>query len=207
MYTPKPFQNQNTDEVKTFIKENGFGILISHKDGSLLASHIPLDFSEDENKLVGHVSRGNPQWKNFSNEDEVLVIFNGPHTYISSSWYNYENVPTWNYIAAHVYGKIRIIEGEGLHLSLKRLMEKYEKNSSNPASVEKLSPGYMQRAVLGIVGFEITITRIEATYKLSQNRDEENFSNIIHELEKHTDENSLQIAEAMKEKRCPISHS
>ncbi len=203
MYTPKHFQNTNTTELIAFIKAHGFGILISQSEGNILASHIPIEISDDGSKLAGHIARGNQQWKNFSDDHEVLAIFQGAHSYISSSWYNHENVPTWNYIAIHVYGRIQIIEGEKLHLSLKNLVDKYEKNVANPVSVEKLSAEYIKKAMVGIVGFEITISKIEASYKLSQNRDQESFKNIIQELEKRNDDSSLQVAAAMKENGCP----
>ncbi|SKC78088.1 FMN-binding negative transcriptional regulator [Ohtaekwangia koreensis] len=196
MYTPKQFKNDNDAEIKEFVRHNGFGILVSQKEGAMLATHIPLELSEDGTKLSGHISRGNPQWKSFTTDD-VLVIFNGPHTYISSSWYNHANVPTWNYIAVHAYGKINIIEDEELFNSLANLMNKYEKNSQHPVTVEKLTPEYIKRAMQGVVGFEVTITKLEATYKLSQNRDHESYNSIVHELEKRKDENSEQIAQAM----------
>jgi transcriptional regulator len=198
MYTPKHFINNNSAEVKDFIKKNAFGILVSQSAGKILATHIPLELSDDGTKLNGHLSRGNAQWKDFEKSEEVLAIFSGPHAYISSSWYNHENVPTWNYIAAHVYGSIEIIDGEKLHSSLKHLIDKYEQSSEKPVSVEKLSPDYLKRAMHGIVGFEISITKIEASFKLSQNRDEMNYNNIVHELEKRHDGQSSQVAQAMK---------
>jgi transcriptional regulator len=198
MYTPKHFVNNNTDEVKDFIKKNAFGILVSQSAGKILATHIPLELSDDGTKLTGHLSRGNAQWKNFQSEEEVLAIFSGPHTYISPSWYNHENVPTWNYTAAHVYGTITIIDGDQLYNSLKHLVDKYEKHSAKPVTMESLSPDYVKRAMLGIVGFEISITKMEASFKLSQNRDEVNYNNIIHELEKREDDQSSQVAKAMK---------
>src|SRR5436190_23118671 len=117
MYVPGYSRNQNIDEVKEFIKENSFGILVSSGSSKLHATHIPLELSTNGNGkdiLTGHISKANPQWKNFNGSDRVLVIFNGPHAYVSSSWYDHENVPTWNYIAVHVYGIIKIIEGEKL---------------------------------------------------------------------------------------------
>jgi transcriptional regulator len=198
MYIPKHFVNNNSAEVKDFIRNNAFGILVSQSAGKILATHIPLELSDDGTKLSGHLSRGNAQWKDFQNNEEVLAIFSGAHTYISSSWYNHENVPTWNYTAAHVYGNIEIIDGEKLYSSLKQLVDKYEKNSTKPVSVEKLSPDYLKRAMQGIVGFEISITKMEASFKLSQNRDEINYNNIVHELEKREDDQSSQVAQTMK---------
>src|SRR5690349_18720896 len=107
MYTPKIYQDNNPASIRKFIHENGFGILVSITGGQLWATHIPIMLSDDGTKLIGHVSRGNKQWKDFGTQ-EVLTIFSGPHTYVSSSWYDHENVPTWNYLTVHVYGTIRI---------------------------------------------------------------------------------------------------
>jgi transcriptional regulator len=198
MYVSKLNHNSDSGEIKNFIRENGFGILINHTHGKLWGTHLPMEFSEDETKLIGHVSKANPQWKNFNNDDEVLSIFTGPHTYISSSWYNHENVPTWNYIAAHVYGKIEIIEGDRLLHTLKHLVDRYEKHSQHPVSIDNMTPDYVKKQMNGVVGFEITITNIEAAYKLSQNHDAINHEAIVNELEKRSDDASHQVAEAMK---------
>lgn len=202
MFIPTHFRNTNVAEVKEFLRQHSFGILVSHTGEKLWGSHIPLELTSDEKFLHGHISKGNSQWKNFRNDDEVMAIFTGPHTYVSSSWYDHENVPTWNYIAIHVYGKVRLIEGEELFLSLKNLMDKYEKDSRHPVSMESMSPEYLQKSILGLVGFEIAITNIEAAYKLSQNRDAKNYASIIHELEKRKDYDSHLVADQMK-KRNP----
>jgi transcriptional regulator len=201
MFVPKFAHNNDNSEIKEFINQNSFGILISHSSGKMIATHIPLEFSGDGSKLLGHISKANPQWKNFQTDSEVLVIFSGPHAYISSSWYDHENVPTWNYIAAHVYGKIHIIEGDELYQALKHLVDKYETPSSNPISMETMSPDYVRNSMQGLVGFEINITSIEAAYKLSQNRDQKNHTQIIHELEKRNDPGSRQIANEMKKRK------
>lgn len=200
MYTPRYAQNTDTQDIKEFIKQHGFGIIVSQLNQKLIATHIPLEFTSDESKLVGHISRANPQWRNFDEQKEVLTIFSGPHAYISSSWYDHENVPTWNYIAAHVYGQIKIMDDDELYQSLKRLVDKYEATSENPAAVEKMSPEYVRKSMQGLVGFQISITSIEASYKLSQNRDEKNHSRVIHELEKRNDPASLQVASEMKKR-------
>ena len=117
MYIPDRFRNENLPVVKDFISNNGFGILIHQGHKKLQATHIPMLL--DKNKkgkdvLVGHMSKANPQWKHFKDNDDVMAIFMGPHCYVSSSWYQKESVPTWNYIAVHAYGKIKIVEGEEL---------------------------------------------------------------------------------------------
>ena len=198
MYVPKQFRNNDASAIADFIRHHGFGILVSQSDNRMVATHIPLELSEDETKLRGHIARANPQWKNFANSAEVMVIFPGPHAYVSSSWYDHENVPTWNYIAVHVYGKIQIIEGDELYSALKKLVDKYETTSEYPVSVEKMSPEYVRQSIKGLVGFEIEITSIEAAYKLSQNRDRKNYANIINELEKRGDHESKSVASEMK---------
>jgi transcriptional regulator len=205
MYTPSNFKNDNIEQVKEFIRQNSFGILVSQVNANLWATHIPLELDTNEigkEVLFGHVSKANPQWKNFTEGTKVLAIFSGAHGYISSSWYDHENVPTWNYIAAHVYGKIKIIEGEKLVNSLKKLVDKFESDSEKPVSVEGMSEKYFNAQLNGLVGFEIEIDNIQASYKLSQNRDAKNHQNIVAELEKKGDEASKELALEMK-KHCP----
>jgi transcriptional regulator len=200
MFIPNLHKNENIEEVKSFLNENSFGILISQVDGKVSGTHIPMELDKDENGedvLVGHIARANPQSKKLKNEEEILAIFNGPNSYLSSSWYQKENVPTWNYVAVHVYGKVKIMEGEELLDALTKLVDKYEKNSKNPVSVKKMSSRTLEQ-VNGIVGFSIKINEIQAAYKLSQNREEKEYTNITNELEKIGDSNSIGIAEAMK---------
>ena len=204
MYTPEIYKNENQEEIKKFLQENSFGILINQTNGKLWATHIPLELDTNENGatiLSGHISKENPQWNGFIDNDQVLAVFSGPHSYISSSWYDHENVPTWNYIAVHVYGKIKIIEGEAVIESLKKLVDKYEQKSKNPVRIEDLSKKTMMQSS-GIVAFEIEITQIQATRKMSQNRDGKNYQNIISELEKANTNDSIAIANEMK--KCPI---
>jgi len=203
MYIPKIYENKNLEEVIQFIQENSFGILVTLQKGRPLATHIPLELSKNKfgkDVLVGHISKANPQWHNFSEKGEVLAIFNGPHSYVSSSWYDFEEVPTWNYIAVHVSGTIKTIEGEALYQSLKELMEKYERPSANPVNIEDLSEKTM-RQINGIIGFEIEINNIQAAYKLSQNRDDKNHQAIINELNQTNDPGSKEIAGRMNKER------
>jgi transcriptional regulator len=203
MYTPEIYKNENQEEIKKFLQENSFGVLINQTNGKLCATHIPLELETNEEGneiLYGHISKENPQWNGFIDNEQVLAVFSGPHSYISSSWYDHENVPTWNYIAVHVYGKIKIIEGESIIESLKKLVDKYEQYSENPVRIEDLSKKTMLQA-RGIVAFEIEITEIQATKKMSQNRDEKNLKNIISELEKTEDFQSIAVANEMR--KCP----
>lgn len=197
MYIPAHFVNRDDQEILNFIRSNSFGILVSH-NANILATHIPLELSGDGKILSGHLSKANPQAKALKDEQEVLCIFNGPHTYISSSWYDHENVPTWNYIAVQVRGKVSLINGEVLYNRLVELVDKFEAASVNPVTVQGMSADYLDRHIKAIVGFDIEIQAIEAAYKLSQNRDKLNHSNIVSELEKRKDHNSWSVAEEMK---------
>ncbi|WP_375324863.1 FMN-binding negative transcriptional regulator [Flagellimonas sp. GZD32] len=199
MYIPNHYKNENLEEVKVFIQHNSFGILINIVDQKPWGTHIPLELEQDvdgNDVLVGHMAKANPQWKNFTENAEVLCIFNGPHSYVSSSWYKEEEVPTWNYIAVHVYGKLKVLSEAETLQSMYRLVDKYEKASKNPISLGEMSPKTL-RQVKGVVGFSIQISDIQATYKLSQTRKEDH-SKIISELQEQKDAGSIAIAQAMK---------
>lgn len=204
MYIPKYFKNESVENIREFISKNGFAILVNNVENRPWATHLPLilDTNEKGNQVLsGHVSRANIQWQTFDNDTEVLAIFNGPNAYISSSWYDHENVPTWNYQVVHVYGKIKIIEGDYLKTKLGRLMSKYEKNSDNPIGIGQISEDFINKEIKGIVGFEIEITNIQAASKLSQNRDEKNYKNIGDQLEKSGDPSSIDLARIMRKER------
>ncbi len=203
MYIPDLYLNENQEEIESFLHENSFGILVSQVNKMPWATHIPLVLdinSEGQKVLHGHIAKENPQWHSFESDTKVLVVFSGPHSYISSSWYDHENVPTWNYLAVHVYGNIRILDENNTLKTLTTLVDTYEKQSINPVSVA----GFTKKTMLqirGIIGFEIVITEIQAVKKLSQNRDDKNHQNIILELEKLENHTSNEIAVAMS--KCP----
>jgi len=200
MYIPKYFQVRNINKVIGFIEKNSFSTIVTTKKGKPIATHLPLGIHKhgEDYYLTGHMAYGNPQWKTFETCGEVLVIFQGPHGYISSSWYEHENVPTWNYQAVHVYGQAIILGEEELKQDLSELLEKYEKHRENPVLWDKLSPQLLESQLKGIVGFKIKVQEVQAAYKLSQNRNEEDYHNIIDQLQKEEDLNSHELAEVMK---------
>ncbi len=203
MYIPDLYKNEDKDSIRKFLKENAFGLLINQTNGKLWATHIPLELEinkKGEEVLMGHISKENPQCTAFKSDDQVLAVFTGPHSYISSSWYDHENVPTWNYMAVHVYGKIKIIEGDAVIDSLTKLVDKYEQNSKCPVRVADLSKKTMMQT-RGIVAFEIKIEEIQAKNKMSQNRDDKNYANIISELEKTENPQSMAVAKEMTKNR------
>jgi transcriptional regulator len=117
---------------------------------------------------------------------------------VSSGWYNHVNVPTWNYITVHVSGPLKIMDDKELYASLKHLVDKYESGASKPVTMEGLPDDLIDKYLKGIVGFRMEIEKIEGKWKLSQNRNEEDFKNIIAELEKLNDVNANEVAAAMK---------
>ncbi|MFF2874966.1 FMN-binding negative transcriptional regulator [Gottfriedia sp. NPDC057991] len=199
MYIPKYYKVTNPEEIWEFVQKNSFGTIITTKQGKPIATHLPLALSKkgEDYYITGHIAYGNPQWRTFENSEEVLVMFQGPHSYISSSWYEVEEVPTWNYQAVHVYGKASILERDELVDGLTIMLEKYEKNRENPVLWDKLSPQLLESELKGIVGFKIKVEEIQASYKLSQNRSEKDYNNIIDNLQKEGDPHSKQMAELM----------
>lgn len=205
MHAPSHFRITSEKVIEQFIRENGFATLITRGGIYPAGTHIPVELETDEHGkrvLRGHISKANPQWKDFSGEPNVLVIFLSPvHSYISSSWYNHPNAPTWNYLSAHVTGKLLIQDETALRDSVSRLTDRYEKKMRNPVSLETL-PDSVQKQLNGIVGFEVIIENMEASFKLSQNRNDEDYSNILKELRLSEDLNAKLMADVMERHRA-----
>jgi transcriptional regulator len=202
MYIHRLNREENREKILEFIRQNEFATLVTYDGEKPVASHLLMETVEDgENLFVnGHMSRANSLWKTFEKNAEVLVIFQGPHTYISPTWYNHVNVPTWNYQSVHVYGRPRLVTEHGeAHGLLKRLVDRHEANSDY--RLEALPKDFVEKEIKGIVAFQIEVTRMEANYKLSQNRDDENYRSIVAHLEERTDDLSHAVAEAMKRNR------
>lgn len=200
MYIPKLYREEDREKILTFLKQNNFAALVTFDGERPIATHAPVDVVEDETGITiyGHISRANQQWKTFEGQ-EILLIFQGANTYISPRWYNHVNVPTWNYMIAHVYGKAREIQGDELFSLLSHLVQNHETGTSY--RLEALPPEFVQKEMKGIFGFAVDVTCIEAGYKLSQNRTDEDQENVIGELEKRSDEYSKEIAKSMREQR------
>lgn len=202
MYIPEMYQHHDRTEIVEFISAHGFALLVSSEGGSILATHVPLIFEDREGRdiLHGHISAENPQSLSLKDGVEVLAVFSGPHAYISSSWYDHENVPTWNYTAVHVYGRVRLLDQTETLESLDRLMQKYEVASDNPVRLSELSQKNLRQA-RGVTAFEIAVTNIQSVRKLSQNRDDSNFERIIQKLQHSGDPTQEAVAAEMKKQR------
>ncbi|AMM96404.1 FMN-binding negative transcriptional regulator [Bacillus pumilus] len=197
MHIPSFFQVKDMEEVKAFIQSHSFATVVTTTDGKPIATHIPVSFLQIEDSFVisGHMAIGNPQWKTFEENEQVLVIFQGPHAYISSSWYEKEAVPTWNYQAVHVYGKAKLLEKSELVKELTTMLETYESHREQPVLWHTLSDELLEKQMKGIVGFKIIIDEVQAAFKISQNRNERDYAHIIEKLEAEGD---VEMAEAMK---------
>ncbi len=198
MYIPKHFKIDDDEVIYDFIEKYGFATLFSQHRGEPYATHLPLMLNKSDNALYGHVARPNEQWKDAENQ-QVLVVFQGPHSYISpSSYESMKAVPTWNYVSIHAYGKMKIIEDENVIFdSLNDLVNKYESPDS-PYNLNDIEPNFIQGMSKGIVAFRIKITKIEAKAKLSQNHSVERQELIIKHLENTSQQDSLQVASLMK---------
>lgn len=201
MHIPAYYKIEDETIIDQFIKENSFGTLISIGQPYPMATSIPLELEinkEGKQVLWGHISKANLQWKSWQDHPQVLAVFLSPiHHYISSSWYNHANVPTWNYMSVQISGELKILDEEEVKESLRRLTDKYERSSEHPVSLDTLPPA-VQNQMKGVVGFEIHIVKKEASFKLSQNRNEEDYKNVIAELKKIGRPESIQMAEIME---------
>lgn len=210
MYTPPYFKNSDGSALIDLAQKYSFATLISvDSERQLAISHLPLilETEGDEiTKIVGHFALRNPQVKSIRQNNQVTVIFQGPHTYITPTWYRSgRDVPTWNYCVLHITGKLKFIEGfQPICNILETTTKTYEQGPKAwrfelPADLE--DPSALTSA---IIGFEITPVKIEAKFKLSQNRSIDDQTGMIEGLSERTDENSLEIQSLMKKNRTKI---
>ena len=202
MYIPKYYEEQDTEKLAAFMRANSFAVVVNVVNGSPWGTHLPFVIREEDGRIMlyTHMSRSNDQWKTFESSSEVLVIFQGPHAYISPS--NYEkqqNVPTWNYIAAHAYGKPVIISDHDKVLGLlEDMINTYE--SGYFAQWRSLPADYVNNMVKGIVAFSIEVTKLEGKFKLSQNKTVNEQQNIIGKLKQSDDPLAHGVAAHMQNK-------
>ncbi|MBO0697212.1 MAG: FMN-binding negative transcriptional regulator [Zavarzinella sp.] len=201
MYVPAHFAVGDLPALHEFIDRHPFGILVSQHEGAPFATHLPflLDRqSPPRGTLLGHVARQNPQWRQLAGQ-QVLCVFNGPHAFISPAWYESENVvPTWNFVAVHVYGRARVIEDSETLLGLvTRLTDRFERDMPAPWRVNPDDP-FMRKLASRIVGFEVEIERIEGKWKLNQNHPADRRQRVIAALREQGYGDALEIADLME---------
>jgi len=203
MYKFDYYTEKDQEKVIAFMKENSFAIVSGFGERYPAATHLPLEVEATEDGkifLSGHLMKKTDHHIAFTKNENILVIFNGPHAHVSASWYtNPVMGSTWNYMTVHAKGKIRFKDEQGTYEAVKAITNKYESPES-AASFDKLPQAYVDGMVKAIAGFTIEVESFENTFKLSQNRDQASQKNIIEQLMKRGDENSRKIAEEMSER-------
>lgn len=199
MYIPRAFEVTDRERLFAFIQANSFGILFSQNNGQPCATHLPFLLEADSGSngvLWGHFAKANPHWKKFAGE--VLVVFSGPHAYISPTWYEAENtVPTWNYTAVHAYGHITLVqEKEELLQIVQKTINFYEASMPTPWQFDS-SQEFYRKLIGGVVGFKIEISRLEGKWKLNQNHPLERQRKVVKALQHSRDQNEQAIAALM----------
>ncbi len=205
MYCPAHFQeNDGQVALVELLEIHPLATIVRSTENGLVADHIPLFYEND--KLIGHVAKANPLWQTAS-DSEILVIFQGADAYISPSWYaskpvTHKVVPTWNYTTVHVYGHLNAILAPQKNLEIvQKLTDVHEKNLPEPWSVQDAPADYIEKMLNAIVGIEISISRIEAKWKVSQNQSEENQASLIKHLQDSGEQRAVKMAEEISSRK------
>ena len=205
MYTPAYFAETDRDVLHAFIEAHSFATLVSSAeadDGAPEATHLPLLLDRgvgQQGQLVGHFARENPHW-GIAADRQVVAIFQGPHAYISPTWYGDKRVvPTWNYVAVHARGVLRVEhDRERLLEIVRRTVDTYEAELPRPWSLDDVDADWIERLVDGIVGFTIEIEQIDGKWKLNQNQPQRRREGVMRELEAQCGDDRQQIARLMR---------
>jgi len=208
MYIPRANHEDRIPVIHKLIADQPFASLITTGTTGLFASHIPMVLEQNgaKGRLKGHISRANPQWREYSPSVEALAIFSGPQHYITPTWYPEKQetgkvVPTWNYVVVHAYGHLKVIEDvEWLMAHLQSLVNIHEAGSAAPWKIGDAPADYIASQVKGIVGLEMVIERLEGKWKVSQNRSEQDRSGVAAGLAKLNTTESLAM-KALVERR------
>ena len=204
MYNLPYFKEKNPETVHQFIKDYPFAFICGSDSNNFpVVTQAPVFIEEEGGKkyLRGHIMRNTDHHKAFVHNDNVLVVFNGAHVYVSATWYSNPNTAsTWNYMSVHVKGKVRFLDEAALEGILQRTSLYFENNDpESPTVFDNLPSNFKEKMMPAIVAFEIEIAEMDNVFKLSQNRDRQSFLNIIEQLEQQ-DEDGQKIAAEMKKR-------
>lgn len=209
MYVPASFAVTDAEQLAQFMEENSFAVVVTQHEGVPFASHLPLLFEPDRGPhgtLIGHMAKANPQWREAATSVvegiPALAIFSGPHTYISPTWYGEPNtVPTWNYVAVHATGRLRLIQDPGQLLDdLRMTVDYHEATMPEPWKLEFQDPTFIGKLLVSIIGFEITIDKLEGKWKLNQNQSPARRERVIKQLEQSSRHDDRAIAGLMRDR-------
>ena len=201
MYIPKHNQLEDRAALLAYMRAYSFAALATSGPGGLMATHLPFVIEEQDGRitLLAHMARANPQWRDFAAGAETLVIFMQPHAYVSPRLYDSrQNVPTWNYVAVHAYGRPELIEERAAKLELQRKLIR-QHDAAFLEQMAGLPDSYLDAKLAAIVSFSIAVTRIEARYKLSQDKNPAERERIARELEASGDSVAAATARLMRE--------
>ena len=204
MYIPAHFREARIEVLHKLVREHSFGTLVSRLEGDLVATHLPFlldDQRGPQGTLLAHMARANPHWRAFEAEADSMAIFQGPHAYISPSWYVSElNVPTWNYTAVHAYGRPTIVADPArVRQLLEATIATFEAPFARQWSMAGLPEEYISNLARGIVVFEMPITRLEGKRKLGQNRSLQDMQSAADGLRSQAEPMGVAVADAMSE--------
>lgn len=212
MYKMPEFFEDDQQRVVDFMKANPFITLIGNHNGRSVATQVPVLFDEHDGKIMlrGHIMRKTDHHLAFEQNPEALVLFTGPHCHISASWYDKEkehNIgSTWNYMTVHARGKMEFMDGAGTLQMITDLTHKYEAGKQDPVLVEHMPQEYVQGMVKAIAGFTLVLDDIFPIFKLSQNRNNVSYTNILKQLKATGRHDELQIAKEMTSRRPQLSN-
>lgn len=187
MYLPQSFAEHDATRVHDFIEAHPLGTLVTSANG-LYATHLPLLVDRENNLLEGHIARANPHHRDMPADSDALVIFNGPDAYITPEWYASKKehgrvVPTWNYVAVHVYGRVTFIDDTAyLRRMVESLTARHEASRAHPWQVSDAPADYVENQLKAIVGVRFAITRMEGKWKMSQNRTAADVESVVEGL-------------------------
>ena len=203
MYKMPEFTEKDGVEILAFMKAHPFVTLIAHDGEKNVATQVPVLVEERDGKvfLRAHIMRKTDHHLALEKNPDALVLFTGAHCYVSSSWYTEKMGATWNYQTVHARGTVKWEDEAGTIKAVKDLMEKYESGQDNPLFIEQLPEGYVQHMAKAIVGFEMEVTDTFAIFKLSQNRDDESYKNIVKHLLETDDTDAHKVAREMMRRR------
>jgi len=200
MYIPGYYKIEDREMALRFMRAYNFAALVSTGDEGMVATHLPFVIAEREGQVVlsSHLAKANPHWKLFDRTRESLVIFQGPHAYISPTFYDSPvNVPTWNYAVVHAYGAPRILDGSETEALLLTMMDSFE--AAYRTQYGDLPEDFRRKMLNGIVAFEIVAARLEGKHKLSQNKTAGEQARIAQALSAHDDQTIAEVGRMMAE--------
>lgn len=214
MYIPPSNREDSPRVMLDFIRANPFGVLVTARGGDLFGTHLPFIVEAERGPhgtLLGHLARANPHHRSAPPEEQALVVFSGPDAYVSPRWYPSKRehgavVPTWNYVAVHVYGTLRFRHDEPfLRDQLRRLTTAHEGSGISAWRMEDAPADYLAQNVKAIVGLEVEISRLEGKWKMSQNRSSADIDGAIDGLAALGERKAAEVAQVMRERQAPAA--